>query len=212
MSNLASVLTGAAGPHPRRPVLRIDGTVLTLLDLDELSARVAGGLVAHGVRPGDRVELAVAGAPVLPVLYFGALRAGAVAVVAAPRPVTACGTRLVFTTGEGAHGAGTDAVRVGAGFLDQLVFWPQHSEVVRREDDEAAVVVGSWAGRGRRGRRDTYTHGAARSVVAAGGGCPLSAPGLTGPRAVREFPGRGAAGHVPADRVAPLARAAGRGR
>ncbi|MET9916730.1 AMP-binding protein [Streptomyces sp. NPDC006435] len=217
MTNLASVLTDAAGLHPRRPALRIDGTVLALLDLDELSARVAGGLLAHGVRPGDRVEVAVCGDPVLPVLYFGALRAGAIVVVAAPLPRSVAvrsrgsvrGARLVFAppvdriaAGRGANG--TTVVRVGPDFLDQVAFWPQHPGVVHRGDGDVAVVAGA-VGR----LRSVYTHGAARAAVAAAGGGPLSAPGLPGGRPALRPRGRGPACLVGARLFAPLTHAAG---
>ncbi|MFF3392512.1 AMP-binding protein [Streptomyces sp. NPDC002669] len=219
MSNLSTVLTEAAGLHPRRPALRIGGTVLTLLDLDELSARVAGGLLAHGVRPGDRVEAAVCGDPALPVLYFGALRAGAIAAVAAPRPRSVAvrsrgsvrGARLVFAPPVGRAAAGREAngttvVRVGPDFLDQVAFWPQHPGVVHRGDGDVAVVAGS-VGR----LRSVYTHGAAREVVAASGGGPLSAPGLPGGRPALRPRGRGPAGLVGARLFAPLTHTAGSG-
>ncbi|MFD7865417.1 AMP-binding protein [Streptomyces sp. NPDC059783] len=205
MTNLASVLTDAARPYPERPALSTGRSVLTLFDLDELSARVAGGLLAHGVRPGDRVELAVPGLPALPVLYYGALRAGAVAVVARPRPrllvVRPTRARLRFATGEEAHAAST--VLVGPGFLGQLAFWPQRPGVVHRDDEDPAVVVEDGTG-----RHTAYTHREAREAVAASGGGPLTAPGLPVPR-----PGTGGAVlHRAARPSAPLVCASGPAR
>ncbi|MFJ4503195.1 AMP-binding protein [Streptomyces sp. NPDC088864] len=176
MTNLARVLTDAARTHPERPAPGA-GPVLTLADLDELSARVAGGLLAHGVRPGDRVELAVPGLPALPVLYYGALRAGAVAVLSRPRPrllvVGPTGARLRFATGDEAQTAST--VRVGPEFLGQLAFWPLRPGIVERADDDPAVAVEDTAAGG------AYTHGEAREAVARLG-APLRAPGLPAPR------------------------------
>ncbi|MGW2179120.1 AMP-binding protein [Streptomyces sp. NPDC001732] len=212
MSNLFTALTEAAKRYPQRPALRIDGTALTLLELDELSARVTGGLLAHGVRPGDRVEMTMPGVPAFPVLYFGALRAGAVVVAAAPRtrPTAvrprddARGARLVFAPPEARHVAGeepsdTAVVRVGPDFLDQVAFWPQHPGVVHREDDDVAVVVDS-AGRGRGARHDTYTHGAAREEAAAAAkALPTAAADGTARPAPGSCPARRRRGHHAVD-------------
>ncbi|MFI7006195.1 AMP-binding protein [Streptomyces sp. NPDC050145] len=180
MSNLATALVEAARTHPQRPAMRVGCGVLPLVELDELSARVAGGLHAHGLRPGDRVGLPAPDEPVFPVLYFGALRAGAVAVVAprrdgVPRAVrprgAAQGARLVFrtTAPETPHGgvAGTEhteaddttVVGVGPGFLDQMVFWPQRPSVVHRAGDDVAVVLRSRVG----GADTVLTHDALRA-------------------------------------------------
>lgn len=175
MSNIASVLTETATRCPQRPALRIAGTILSLMELDELSARVSGGLLAHGVRPGDRVKITAPG-PAFPVLYFGALRAGAVVVVNVPKPFAlgqrgaARGTRLVFTSPEDQHALGAEAgdttvVRVGPDFLDQVAFWPQHPGVARRNDDDVAVVVDT-THHGQEARCEMFTHAAVRQEAA----------------------------------------------
>ena len=84
MSNLATNLKDTAGQYPGRPVVRLGEVVLSYADLDELSARVAGGLLAHGVRPGDRVGILLPNVLAFPVLYYGALRIGAAMVAADP--------------------------------------------------------------------------------------------------------------------------------
>ncbi|MZE45174.1 AMP-binding protein [Streptomyces sp. SID5477] len=73
MTNLATLLVEAAVRFPRRSAFRLRETVLTYAELDELSAHVAGGLSAHGVRVGDRVGTMVPYASAFPLLYFGAL-------------------------------------------------------------------------------------------------------------------------------------------
>jgi long-chain acyl-CoA synthetase len=162
--------------------------MLSLVELDELSARVAGGLLAHGLRPGDRVALPAPDEPAFPVLYFGALRAGALAVVAPrprrralyavrPRGSAAPGARVAFRTAgpetplggaaaaEHCEADDTTVVGVGPGFLDQMVFWPQRSHLVRRAAGDPAVVVCSRVG----GEDTTLTHAelAARTRAAA---------------------------------------------
>ncbi|WP_211821965.1 AMP-binding protein [Streptomyces filamentosus] len=156
MTNLVVVLVGAARRCPQEPAVRVGGAVLGWADLDEASARVAGGLLAHGVRPGDRVGLRLPDVPAFPVLFLGALRAGAVVVPLSPRPWSlavrprgeARGARLVFAApgSAGAGGGGvpgdTAYVPVGADFLAQSGFWPQHPGVVDRPDDAPAVMAG----------------------------------------------------------------------
>ncbi|MDQ0993738.1 AMP-binding protein [Streptomyces sp. V3I7] len=157
MTNLAVNLKEAAAQYPHRPAMRLDQEVLTYADLDELSSRVAGGLVAHGVRPGDRVGIVLEHELAFPVLYYGILRVGAVVVPLGPRlgahEARRCfgdwGVRLVFTSGTGAgalhaaeaRSAGRVCVAVGPGFLDQLAFWPRRPDLVRRADDDLAAVA-----------------------------------------------------------------------
>ncbi|MGW7571893.1 AMP-binding protein [Streptomyces tendae] len=156
MTNLATLLMEAAARFPRRPAVRLRETVLTYADLDELSAHVAGGLSAHGVHLGDRVGTMVPYAPAFPVLYFGALRIGAIVLPMYPRTPSAAakprggararGARLVFTSHDTAEAADvemndTTVVPVGPGFLAQLGFWPQAHDVVDRADDDPAILV-----------------------------------------------------------------------
>ncbi|MGH3230053.1 MAG: class I adenylate-forming enzyme family protein [Streptosporangiaceae bacterium] len=61
----------------------MDGAPLTHAELDDGAARVAGWLT-HRVRPGDRVLLAAAASAGFIRCYLGALRAGAVVVLANP--------------------------------------------------------------------------------------------------------------------------------
>jgi long-chain acyl-CoA synthetase len=52
---------------------------LTYADLDRISERLAHGLVARGVVPGDRVGIAMRNCPAWIVSYMGAIKAGAIA-------------------------------------------------------------------------------------------------------------------------------------
>ncbi|SEF02996.1 long-chain acyl-CoA synthetase [Streptomyces sp. 3213] len=154
MSNLATALAEAAERHPQRPAVRVDESVLSYAELDELSGRVAGGLLAHGVRPGDRVGMRLPNVPAFPALCFGALRAGAIVVplyppprLLAPRPRgTACGARLVFYASDAeraqeAETGDTTLVPISPAFLDQMAFWPHHPAVVDRAGDDPAVIL-----------------------------------------------------------------------
>lgn len=80
MTNLATILTESARRHPDRPALRLDDSSVTYTELDGLTARAAGWLRARGVQPGDRIAIALPNVMQFPVLYYGALRAGATVV------------------------------------------------------------------------------------------------------------------------------------
>ena len=80
MANLAGLLTTTAAAHPDRPAVRLDDTTMSYRELDEAAARCAGLLRAHGVSAGDRVGIMLPNVPEFPVVYFGALRLGAVVV------------------------------------------------------------------------------------------------------------------------------------
>ncbi len=80
MTNLAHLLTQTAAKHPDRPAVGLDGDTMTYAELDEATARFAGMLRAHGIVTGDRVGIMLPNVPQFPVLYYGALRAGAVIV------------------------------------------------------------------------------------------------------------------------------------
>ncbi|MGW4348100.1 long-chain-fatty-acid--CoA ligase [Streptomyces sp. NPDC004690] len=80
MANLAEFLVETAGRQPERPALRLGEHVITYAELDERSARAAALLRSDGIRPGDRVALMLPNVPEFVVLYYAALRAGAVVV------------------------------------------------------------------------------------------------------------------------------------
>jgi len=78
--NLASVLEHAARLTPDRQAITFNQSHLTYRQLDTQAARVAAGLTALGIGPGDRVALSCPNLPFFPIAYFGILKAGAVVV------------------------------------------------------------------------------------------------------------------------------------
>src|SRR5699024_1114253 len=66
------------GDEAERTALIADGVSVRYAELDELSARYAGALVAAGVTPGDRVLVLVGKSVNAIALYLAVLRAGAV--------------------------------------------------------------------------------------------------------------------------------------
>jgi long-chain acyl-CoA synthetase len=78
-ANLADLVRTAAAAHPDKPALLFHGDVTTWGALDARVDAAARGLVALGLEPGERVALHLGNTPDFPALYFGALRAGLVA-------------------------------------------------------------------------------------------------------------------------------------
>jgi acyl-CoA synthetase (AMP-forming)/AMP-acid ligase II len=95
---IPALAAASAAAAPGRVAVTVDGQPLTHAELDEGAARVAGWL-ARRVRPGDRVLLAAAASVGFVRCYLGALRAGAVVVLANPGYTTAELGHLVTDSG-----------------------------------------------------------------------------------------------------------------
>src|SRR6185503_8492966 len=78
VTTIAEILPLAASQHADRVALIIDNRRLSFRELDALSNRVANGLVASGVQPGDRVSLFGPNSWEWLVSYYGIAKAGAV--------------------------------------------------------------------------------------------------------------------------------------
>jgi long-chain acyl-CoA synthetase len=80
MLNLAMMLEDSARAFPDRDAIVAGPTRLTYSQLNSAASQVANGLIARGIRPGDRVALTCPNLPAFPVAYYGILKAGAVVV------------------------------------------------------------------------------------------------------------------------------------
>ncbi|HLK75175.1 MAG TPA: AMP-binding protein [Streptosporangiaceae bacterium] len=80
---IPALAAASAAARPGHVAVTVDGQPLTHAELDDAAARVAGWL-AQRVRPGDRVLIAAAASAGFVRCYLGALRAGAVVVLANP--------------------------------------------------------------------------------------------------------------------------------
>ena len=80
---IPALAAASAAAAPAKVAVTVDGEGVTHAELDEGAARVAGWL-ARRVRPGDRVLLAATTSVGFIRCYLGALRAGAVVVLANP--------------------------------------------------------------------------------------------------------------------------------
>ena len=80
MTNLAENLARAAADHGDRPALKLGEVTLTYSQVDDLASRAAGRMAELGIKEGDRVGLMLPNVLEFPVLFYGALRLGAVVV------------------------------------------------------------------------------------------------------------------------------------
>ena len=82
MHTVADLVTRAAGRAPEKVALLSGAGAVTWGELDDQVDRAASALRGLGVAPGDRIVLQLGNSTDFPALYFGALRAGLVAVPA----------------------------------------------------------------------------------------------------------------------------------
>ncbi|SDT02977.1 long-chain-fatty-acid--CoA ligase [Actinoplanes derwentensis] len=80
MLNLSMVLEDSARSYPDHVALVSGEREMTYAAVDAEANRVAGLLVERGVEPGDRIALACPNLMEYPIVYYGALKAGAVVV------------------------------------------------------------------------------------------------------------------------------------
>ena len=78
--NLAQNLVATATDRPDAPALRVGDDELSYRAFLDRAQASAGLLRAKGVQPGDRVGLILPNVPAFPVLFYGALLAGAAVV------------------------------------------------------------------------------------------------------------------------------------
>ncbi|WP_396923500.1 long-chain fatty acid--CoA ligase [Mycolicibacterium sp.] len=155
MSNLACNLVATAHEHGDRPAVKLDEYVLSYRELYHRAAAVAGDLRANGVLPGDRVGLVLPNVPAYPVLFYGALLAGAVVVPMNPllsaREVeyylTDSGMTVVYgldgndaVVSAAAAKVGIRSVLVPATGAMDVSGSPIH-EATDRADDDTAVIL-----------------------------------------------------------------------
>ena len=157
MTNLAQALSETSAEHGDRPAVRLDDMVLTYRELLEGSRRVTALLADRKVGPGDRVGLVLPNVPAFPVLFYGAVAAGAVVVPMNPllkaREVKYyledSGASIVFAWHQMADEASKAAEEVGIecisvepqGFGSLLSEHDPVEEVVDRDDEDTMVLL-----------------------------------------------------------------------
>jgi long-chain acyl-CoA synthetase len=157
LTNFAHELAAAVAEAAERPAVKLDDLVLNYQFLDAGAARAAGLLRARGIEPGDRVGMQLPNVPYFPVVYFGALRLGAVVVPMNPllkgREVgyhlSDSGAKVLVAwhgfaepAQAGAEEAGAECILATPGeFEETLGAAEPVEEIADREDDDAAVII-----------------------------------------------------------------------
>ncbi len=157
MSNIAQNLADTAAAHPHAPAVKLDDSVLTYAQLDDMSARVAAMLKSKGIGAGDRVGIMLPNVPYFPMVYYGVLRIGAAVVpmnVLLKERETGfylkdSGAKAIFAwhdfldaAAHGAAEAGTEVISVAPAEMAQMIgSYEPDAEVVSREDDDLAVIL-----------------------------------------------------------------------
>ncbi len=77
-------LDNAAQKYPDRACTIFKGAVISYKEMNAVSDRIAGALVAMGVKKGDRVGIFMPNTPQFVMIYFGILKAGGVVVATNP--------------------------------------------------------------------------------------------------------------------------------
>jgi long-chain acyl-CoA synthetase len=135
--NLAELVRAAAQRSPDKAAFLFGSQSLTWREVDAQVDAAARALRGLGLEPGDRVGLLLANTPDFPVAYFGALRAGLVAVTLNP---CCTASELRWTLGD----SGARAVVVRAAGRDAVV--PLVGELDALEHVLVAGAGGDWHG------------------------------------------------------------------
>jgi long-chain acyl-CoA synthetase len=124
--NVASLVRRAAAAAPERPALISGAGAVSWADLDTRVDQAANALLGLGLTAGDRVGIQLSNTPDFPVLYFGALRAGLVAMPANPRYTAPELTYLLANSGAAVLVTSSVAAIEAAGRLREQVESLQH--------------------------------------------------------------------------------------
>ena len=126
MVDLNSMLARTVADHGERPAIRLDGLVLSYAQLHDAAARLTSMLKSLGVSAGDRVAVMLPNVPAFPIVFFGALGAGAVVVPMNPllksREIAYylgdSGAKVLFAWSSAADEAAKGAAETGAQVIE----------------------------------------------------------------------------------------------
>jgi long-chain acyl-CoA synthetase len=160
MAHLSSVFEQAAASHAERAAVRMDDLVLSYSELRDAAGRVTSLLSSFGIEPGDRVAVMLPNVPAFPIVFYGALGAGAVVVPMNPllksREVAYylgdSGAKVLFAwhavadeAAKGATETGARVVEVDQPDLASLLagFTPSAPHHRQSGDDDAVILYTS---------------------------------------------------------------------
>jgi long-chain acyl-CoA synthetase len=156
MSNLAQNLLDTAEREGDHTALRMDEASMTYREFRDAAFRVAAGLRARGVEPGDRVGMVLPNVLAFPVVFYGALLAGAAVVPMNPllkareveyylrdsgAKLVVAGEQAAEPVTEAAGAVGIEAVTVAAALPEALMADEPLDRPVDRADDDTAVIL-----------------------------------------------------------------------
>ncbi len=150
-------LVTSAQKFPGNTALRMDDEVITYAQLDEATARLAQMMSSMGVGPGDRIGLMVPNVPEFGLIFYAALRCGAVVVPMNPllkeREITYyiqdSGAPFLFAwhgvadvAAAGAEAGGAERIVVGTpAFDDSYLSCAPAREAAARGPGDTAVIL-----------------------------------------------------------------------
>ncbi len=120
-ANLADLVRAAAAATPDKPALVAHRQTTTWAELDSLVSAAANGLRALGLVPGDRVAVHLGNVPEFAVVYFGALRAGLVALLVNTGYTAAELTHVLGDSGARAIVTGSSTAETVAGMVEHVI-------------------------------------------------------------------------------------------
>src|SRR5262245_10432824 len=149
VTTLGEILPHAARTHGDRVALIVDNREFSFRELDAMSNRVASGLVAIGINPGDRVSLFGPNCWEWLISYYGIAKTGAVvnplSSILTPDEVrysvVDAGARAVVAS---ADKAGTLLPIKGVGNLTNVACWaetPIEGATLLNEVDDGSIAV-----------------------------------------------------------------------
>ncbi|MBW8172873.1 long-chain fatty acid--CoA ligase [Ornithinimicrobium sp. Arc0846-15] len=80
MTNIANNLARTASEHPDQAAIILDAHRVSYAEMEGAAAKMTTWMRDQGVTAGDRVALMLPNLPAFPVIYYGALRLGAIVV------------------------------------------------------------------------------------------------------------------------------------
>jgi long-chain acyl-CoA synthetase len=155
--NLAQILTESADRYPEQVAIKLDDFELGYGLLDQSAMRIAAMLRERGIAPGDRVALMLPNVPHFVIVYYGILRAGAIAVplnVLNKRReieyyLRDSGAKLIFVWRDfaveaepAAAAVGCECISIAPGEFEPTLFQTEpFTEIVERDPSDTAVLL-----------------------------------------------------------------------
>lgn len=154
---LPRLLEATARRYGKTLALHFHGREITWRELDRLASKFAGGLQAAGLQPRERLMLALPNIPQFVIAYFGALKAGAVVVLAdadaTPAVLLARSAEMrcaVLVTTTQRHAVLRTALAGNSGSLRQVVLAAQNEYMGWREKLRFGLLLHVQKGHGGR--------------------------------------------------------------